>query len=242
MTNELTSYSFEEKAVRVVMIAGEPWFVANDVCAVLAVGNARHALTRLDDDEKGVVLNDTLGGTQEMNVVSESGMYSLVMGSRKPEAKRFRKWVTAEVLPSIRKTGKYELPGYEPPPTLPEDINFTNIQIGVNAVRTAMRLFGNAEARSIWVQLGLPAPIVDSFPVISGDNLAEPLKAWLEDKTETTALWAARGIGLTDIDRMTTTRISALLRLLGWLRYEAKRDGVKVNLWFRPEAAPAGAK
>ena len=91
-------------------------------------------------------------------------------------------------------------------------------------------------------QLGLPAPIVDSHPVISGDNLAEPLKAWLEDKTETTAVWAARGIGLTDIDRMTTTRIAALLRLFGWVRHESKRDGVKVNLWFRPDAAPAGAK
>lgn len=197
---------------------------------------------RLEEDEKGVGITDTLGGLQELNVVSESGMYALVFTSRKAEAKRFRKWVTGEVLPAIRHTGRYELPGYEPPPTLPDDINFTNIQIGVNAVRTAMRLFGNAEARSIWVQLGLPAPIVDSHPVISGDNLAEPLKAWLEDKTETTAVWAARGIGLTDIDRMTTTRIAALLRLFGWVRHESKRDGVKVNLWFRPDAAPAGAK
>ncbi|MES1996392.1 MAG: Bro-N domain-containing protein [Pseudomonadota bacterium] len=242
MTNALTCYYFEEVAIRVVMVAGEPWFIAKDICGVLGLSNTSQALSRLDEDEKGVILSDTLGGAQELNAVSESGMYGLVMSSRKPEGRRFRKWVTAEVLPSIRKTGKYELPGYEPPPTLPDDINFTNIQIGVNAVRTAMRLFGNAEARSIWVQLGLPAPIVDSLPVLSGDNLAEPLKAWLEDKTETTAVWAARGIGLTDIDRMTTTRISALLRLFGWVRHESKRDGVKVNLWFRPDAAPAGAK
>jgi hypothetical protein len=108
--------------------------------------------------------------------------------------------------------------------------------------REARRLFGPEAARSVWTQVGLPAPIVGAVALFSGDNLAEPLKAWLEDKTETTAVWAARGIGLTDIDRMTTTRISALLRLFGWVRHESKRDGVKVNLWFRPDAAPAGAK
>ena len=65
------------------------------------------ALSRLDDDEKGVSSIDTLGGVQTMATVNESGLYSLIMGSRKPEAKRFKKWVTAEVLPSIRKTGSY---------------------------------------------------------------------------------------------------------------------------------------
>ncbi|WP_339500992.1 BRO-N domain-containing protein, partial [Pseudomonas canadensis] len=139
-----------------ILIAGEPWFVANDVCRVLNIANPRDAMGRLEEDEKGVGITDTLGGLQELNVVSESGMYALVFTSRKAEAKRFRKWVTGEVLPAIRHTGRYELPGYEPPPTLPDDINFTNIQIGVTAGRTAMRLFGNAEARSIWVQLGLP--------------------------------------------------------------------------------------
>ena len=102
-------FRFESHEVRTVMLSGEPWFVAADVCAVLEIANPRHAISRLDDDEKGVVISDTLGGKQEMSTVNESGLYSLILTSRKPEAKRFKKWVTSEVLPSIRKTGSYQL-------------------------------------------------------------------------------------------------------------------------------------
>lgn len=230
------AYTFEEKEIRVIMIAGEPWFVANDLCSVLDIRNARDALSRLDDDEKGVGITDTPGGSQEMNIVSESGMWGLTFTSRKAEAKRFRKWVTSEVLPSIRKTGRYEMPGYEPPPMIPADYDPARMLAGVAVAREARRLFGPAAARSIWTQVGLPAPIVDAVPTISGDNLAEPLKAWLEDKTETTSLWAARGIGLEDIDAGTIMRISALLGLFGWRRHPSRRDGVKVNLWIAPSA------
>lgn len=87
---------------------GEPWWVAKDVCEVLAISNSRDALNRLDDDEKGVVITDTLGGPQEMAIINEAGLYSLILTSRKPEAKEFKRWVTHEVLPSIRKTGGYQ--------------------------------------------------------------------------------------------------------------------------------------
>lgn len=108
----ITPFAFNDALVRVVRHdKGEPWFVAADVCAVLGVNNSRQALTRLDDDEKGVISTDTLGGQQDMNIINESGLYSLVLGSRKPEAKRFKKWVTAEVLPAIRKTGVYSSAG-----------------------------------------------------------------------------------------------------------------------------------
>ena len=93
--------------VRSLTIDGEPWFVAADVCRALGLKNTAMAIERLDEDEKGVSSIDTPGGTQEMAIVNESGLYSLVLGSRKPAAKRFKKWVTAEVLPSIRKTGAY---------------------------------------------------------------------------------------------------------------------------------------
>ena len=83
------------------------WFVAKDVCNCLEVGNPSQALSRLDEDEKGIILTDTLGGKQELSTVNESGLYSLVLSSRKPEAKKFKKWVTSEVLPSIRKNGGY---------------------------------------------------------------------------------------------------------------------------------------
>jgi hypothetical protein len=233
------AYQFEEEPVRVVMIAGEPWFVANDLCKALTIANSRHALERLDEDEKGVALTDTLGGQQSINVVSESGMFALVLGSRKQEARRFRKWVTSVVLPSIRKTGRFELDGFDPPPLAPGAFDPIALNAQVAVVREARRLFGPEGARSIWTQVGLPAPIVDAVPQITGDNWAEPLKAWLEGKTETTALWAAKGIGLTEIDRMAITRIAALLKLFGWVRWAAKRDGVKVNLYYHPDHVPA---
>lgn len=86
---------------------GEPWVFLIDVCRIVGIKNSRDAAARLDEDEKGVVTTDTLGGPQVFAIVNESGLYSLILTSRKPEAKRFKKWVTAEVLPSIRKTGSY---------------------------------------------------------------------------------------------------------------------------------------
>ncbi|OQX16137.1 MAG: hypothetical protein BWK73_04550 [Thiothrix lacustris] len=95
---------------------GMPWFVAADVCSALELSNTSKAVSRLDDDEKGVTTGDTLGGKQELTTINESGLYSLIMTSRKEEAKKFKKWVTSEVLPTIRKTGSY---GAGKPPALP---------------------------------------------------------------------------------------------------------------------------
>ncbi len=86
---------------------GNPWWVAKNVCEALGIDNSRQALSRLADDEKGTSIIRTPGGNQKMAVVNESGLYSLITTSRKPEAKAFRKWVTSEVLPTIRKTGAY---------------------------------------------------------------------------------------------------------------------------------------
>lgn len=94
-------------AIRVSTVEGEPWFVAKDVCDALGISKYRDAVSRLDDDERGSVLVDTLGGAQETSTVSEPGLYKLIMRSRKPEAKAFQRWVTHEVLPAIRKTGGY---------------------------------------------------------------------------------------------------------------------------------------
>ena len=119
--SSVVPFNFEQHAVRVVTRDGEPWFVAADVCAVLAVGNTSDAVRRLDDDEKGVDTIDTLGGRQEVGTINESGLYALILTSRKPEAKRFKKWVTGEVLPSIRRTGGYGLPAAPViPQTLPD--------------------------------------------------------------------------------------------------------------------------
>ena len=114
MENKMQVFSSQQFGnVRVVERDGEPWFVAADVCKALEIANNRDALTRIDDDEKGVALADTLGGKQEVTIVNEPGLYSLVLGSRKPEAKVFKRWVTHEVIPTIRKTGGYVQAGRE---------------------------------------------------------------------------------------------------------------------------------
>ena len=115
--NNLTIASSDEKpeilnfngvGVRVLMRDGEPWFVAKDVCSALEIQNGRDTLNKcLDEDEKGVDTVYTLGGNQKMTTISEAGLYSLTLRSRSPKAKTFKRWVTHEVLPSIRKTGGY---------------------------------------------------------------------------------------------------------------------------------------
>ena len=107
VVSNVVPFNFGDVSIRVVMQGGEPWWVASDVCGALEIGNSRMAMSRLDDDEKGVTTADTLGGKQELGVVNESGLYSLILKSRKPSAKRFKKWVTSEVLPTIRKTGTF---------------------------------------------------------------------------------------------------------------------------------------
>ena len=102
---------YKNSPVRIVEKGGEPWFVAKDVCDILALGNPRSSIALLDEDERGVHSMDTPSGKQEMGIISEAGLYSLILRSRKPEAKAFKRWVTHEVLPSIRKTGAYLSPG-----------------------------------------------------------------------------------------------------------------------------------
>jgi prophage antirepressor-like protein len=107
MNNQLQVFSYEGNEVRTVQRDGETWWVLKDVCYILELSNSRMVSDRLDNDEKGVSIADTLGGKQELTVISESGLYNVIILSRKAEAKKFKRWVTHEVLPSIRKTGLY---------------------------------------------------------------------------------------------------------------------------------------
>lgn len=93
--------------VRTIEQNGEPWFIARDVCECLSIGKYRDAVSRLEEDERGSVEMDTPGGRQSLSAVNEYGLYSLVLSSRKPEAKEFKRWITHEVIPAIRKTGGY---------------------------------------------------------------------------------------------------------------------------------------
>lgn len=111
--NQVIPFSYGEQAVRTVVDreTGELWFVAKDVCDALGISKYRDAIARLDDDEGCPVIVDTPGGKQEVAAINESGLYALILKSRKPAARRFRKWVTSEVLPAIRRTGRYEVDG-----------------------------------------------------------------------------------------------------------------------------------
>jgi len=105
----LTLFNFERAAVRTLQLDGHPWFIAADVCAVLGLGNVTMALKRLDADEQTLISIEGASNGLPVNAISESGLYSLTLSSRKPIAKRFKRWVTSEVLPAIRKTGSYGL-------------------------------------------------------------------------------------------------------------------------------------
>lgn len=108
--NQLTKM-FDGKQLRIIEQNGQPWFVAKDVCEILDIKNNRDALTRLDQDEKDAVgITDSIGRIQNTSIVSESGLYNLIFQSRKPEAKQFKRWITHEVIPSIRKHGAYMTP------------------------------------------------------------------------------------------------------------------------------------
>ena len=107
----LEVFNYENSSVRVVMINKEPWFVVRDVIGHLGLGNVTEAMRRLDEDEfSSTEVTDSLGRAQETYVVNEPGLYNLILGSRKQEAKRFKRWVTHEVLPSIRNHGMYATP------------------------------------------------------------------------------------------------------------------------------------
>ncbi len=102
-------FNASNQQVRTVLLDGKPYFVAKDVCSILGISNHNDAVSRLDEDERdGVGITDPIGREQKATVVNESGLYHLIFQSRKPEAKAFRKWVTSEVLPTLRRTGRYD--------------------------------------------------------------------------------------------------------------------------------------
>ena len=149
--DKIASFFFEgEMRVRVVERDDGPWFVAADVCRALGISNSSQAIDGLDDDEKGISSTYTLGGTQEVLVVSESGLYTVILRCRDALKKgtlphRFRRWVTGEVLPSIR-SAKSEIAIGAPPPEA----------LKVRLVCEARQTFGCQASAQLWFSLGLP--------------------------------------------------------------------------------------
>ncbi|SNY94080.1 BRO family, N-terminal domain [Cohaesibacter sp. ES.047] len=157
--SEMIPHAFEDSLIRSFLREdGEPCFIAKDVCACLETKKTDSALRGLDEDEKGTRLMSTLGGNQEMSYVTEGGLYTLILRSRKAVTPgtvqhRFRKWVTSELLPTIRQTGRYEMPGRE------GGIDLGSLQELSNKARLvdlALKLKGREAAYVLWEQLGLP--------------------------------------------------------------------------------------
>jgi len=102
-------FHYQNRRVRVVQLDGELWFAAADVCAVLGLGNPSQAVSTLDEDERCLITNEAWRNNGDMQAVSEPGLYSLVLRSRRPEAKSFRRWITHEVIPALRNAGSYSM-------------------------------------------------------------------------------------------------------------------------------------
>lgn len=121
----LDIFQYAGQQVRTVIVDGDPWFVATDVAVILDLGNPRSSLALLDEDEKGVHTVDTLGGAQSVTTINEPGLYSLILRSRKAEAKAFKRWITHDVLPQIRRTGQF---GSQVPSSLAEALELAAIE------------------------------------------------------------------------------------------------------------------
>lgn len=156
-------FNYQSNEVRTVEMNGEPWFVLKDVCNILNINNASDVYNRLDDDEKGIAQIDTLGGRQKMSTVNESGLYHVILRSDKPEAAPFRKWVTSEVLPSIRKNGGYIAGQQELSPQ----------ELMAKALLVANKTLAEREARisELTVQNNIMAPKAEYFDELVDRNM-----------------------------------------------------------------------
>ncbi|QDX90923.1 toxin-antitoxin system, toxin component, Bro family protein (plasmid) [Brevibacillus laterosporus] len=162
MKNLENVFKYNHQEVRIIVIKNEPWFVAKDLCKILEIGNITKTLSRLDDDEFTTSkVIDSIGREQETYVINESGMYSVILTSRKEEARAFKKWVTSEVLPQIRKTGMYDNQISPQPPQLP-----------MSYKEALLALIAEVEQREkLEEQLIIQAPKVEMFEtLISAGN------------------------------------------------------------------------
>lgn len=172
MNNEIRKFDFRGASLRTLTDeAGEPWFVAKDVCDILEISNPSDALKRLDDDERS---RFNLGRQGETNIVNEAGLYVLVLGSRKPEAHEFKRWVTHEVLPQIRKTG-----GYIPATDADDDMTILAkaVMIGQRTMEAQKRKIASQQSRI--VELEPKARFADAVAASDGTCLVGELAKML---------------------------------------------------------------
>ena len=184
----MTPFTYDDQPVRVVTINDEPWFVASDVASILGHSEA-YAMTRtLDDDEKGPHTVRTPGGNQSMVVISESGLYSAILRSRLAQARPFRRWVTSDVLPAIRKTGTYSAT-----PQLSED----------QIVQQALAITA-ARVEKLTARLAIAEPKADAFD------------RWLSSNVDYSVGHVANALAIAGVPNMGRNRLFAYLDELRW--------------------------
>lgn len=163
--NDITIFNYEGNDIRTVTIEGEPWFVGKDVAEVLGYSNPRDALYRHVDgeDKNTVAFHDGIQGNPNMTIINESGLYSLILGSKLPTAKQFKRWVTSEVLPAIRKTGGY-IHGAD---------DLDPAELMAKALKVAERTLAERDARisALTVQNAIMAPKAEYFDALVDRNL-----------------------------------------------------------------------
>lgn len=184
MNNALEVFDFEDHAVRVIDQDGEPWFVGKDVCRCLEISDHHQALDRLDDDEGGRYNVPTPSGTQEMKIVSEPGVYQLIFTSRTEAAKRFKRWLAHEVLPSLRRQGHYTMApdrGAAAEPLGPDDLDLR--RQWVSEINLCLRVMGRRQARRLWraSPLGQPDDAARELSVLP--DAAQQVVRFLDDCT-----------------------------------------------------------
>ncbi|MEH6566957.1 MAG: Bro-N domain-containing protein [Halopseudomonas sp.] len=231
--------------------ARSPWWVAGDVATALAYAEAKDMTRNLDDDEKGWQNVPTLGGEQDMLIINESGLYSAILRSRKASAKRFKKWVTAEVLPSIRKYGGYVMPNTQPDPEPAPRAPRVEAEEVVAAGRVFRSLYtvgssmgmqrrlaatraNQAAERTTGVDL---AAELDASPWLDGPDLPAPQRKAYELQQRIRAHLVAndwpQGFSVQQVmealqlvnDRGTQTSVGRCLRLLGYKRVRLSPTG-----------------
>ncbi|MBF0325983.1 MAG: hypothetical protein HQL42_13055 [Alphaproteobacteria bacterium] len=154
--NAITPFDFEGQPVRVIRIDDDPWFVAKDVALVLDLDTAAVGRT-VESEDRGLHTVQTPSGSQQMVTVNESGLYCMIFKSRKPAAKKFKRWVTADVLPAIRRTGRYQA-APAPAPMSPADFDRPEIGTMIALVRECRATWGRTAAQRLWRGLPLPQP------------------------------------------------------------------------------------
>lgn len=257
--SSLTPFSFDSREIRVLTIAGDPWFVAKDVAEALEYSessNPARLFASVPDEWKGVNPIHTLGGIQEMLTLSEPGLYFFLGRSDKPKALPFQKWAAGEVFPTIRKTGGYALPGTQPQPADPATLaqqladllkgkiavdraEWTTVRQGIDALREA---FGWLDRRAETIErtaVRFPAaprePRARQRPAAPPDPWEPQVRAYVAGRQEVTSTLVLTHLGVPTAEQtqVPKNRIAKILIGIGFVGYRVKRAGSTRRIWQR---------